>query len=165
MQAKKAFRILYAESSQDCYEVMRTILGFSKIEVECAETVGDALQIAAKKRFDLFLLGTRFSDADGFELCRRLHVIAPETPIFFYSGDARPADRERGIAAGANDYLVKPFLETIVERILQFARNSQKKTPQILSKLSSGTKRSKKFSDHPGEFPFAKREILSAIML
>lgn len=164
MQTKIVFRILYAESNEDCYELMRTILGFSEIEVECAKTVSDALKTAAKKRFDLFLLGTRFPDADGFELCRRLRGIAPETPIFFYSGDARPADKEKGITAGANGYLVKPFLEEIVERILQFARNSQKNTPQNSSNLLSDTRRSNKFSDQPGGFPPARREILSAIM-
>jgi DNA-binding response OmpR family regulator len=58
------------------------------------------------------------ADMSGVEMCRRIRAYDRRTPIIFYSASAYPKDREAGLAAGADDYLVKPEgLDRIVETI------------------------------------------------
>lgn len=153
-----SYRVLYAESNEDCRRLMTTLLGFSEIAVESAGTVNDALHLAENKHFDLFLLGTRFPDDDGFELCRSLRATAPYTPIIFYSGDGRSVDSEKGLGAGADVYSVKPDSEEVISNVLQFAAQPQKCRCQIAPEISSVTK----YNDTPPvpdiELPFIKRE-------
>jgi CheY-like chemotaxis protein len=43
-------------------------------------------------------------------LCQRLRKLNPQITIVFYSADAGQSDDQKGLAAGANAYLVKPFV-------------------------------------------------------
>ena len=74
------------------------------------------------KLFDLYLLETRLATGGGFELCRRLREFDGFTPIVFYSGDGREEDKAKGLAAGANIYLVKPDSDNIVPSILRLIK-------------------------------------------
>ena len=60
------------------------------------------------------------------DLCRRLRTFAPHTPILFYSGDAYEADKQKGLAAGANGYLTKPYMDDLAETILQTIKHPEK---------------------------------------
>lgn len=112
-------RVLYAEDNEDSRDLVSIMCGMSGIEVFTATTVAEAWQTAQTQAFDLYLLDSRFPDGDGLELCRRLRVFARNTPILFYSGDAYQADKKNGLAAGANDYLTKPYMGNLAETILQ----------------------------------------------
>jgi len=46
--------------------------------------------------------------------------VDPDTPVLFFSGAACEADRKRGIAAGANDYVIKPDLDGLLGSIKRF---------------------------------------------
>ncbi len=111
------YRILYAEDNQDSRELVSMMCRLSNIEVVTSETVAEAWEAAQLKHFDLYLLDLRFSDGDGLELCRRLRSLAPLTPILIYSGNAFEADKKNGLAAGANDYLTKPYMGDLAETI------------------------------------------------
>lgn len=89
--------------------LLETLLGFEHIAVTAAHTVTEAKELAAIQDFDVHILGTRFPDGDGFELCRELKRISPLVPSIFYTGDMLPKDRSRGLACGADAYLVKPY--------------------------------------------------------
>ncbi|MCA1638403.1 MAG: response regulator [Acidobacteria bacterium] len=115
---KNQLRILCADDEDTC-ELLTTTLGFSNIEVKSAHTVADAWRLAQTEPFDLYLLETRLPDGDGFDLCRRLRQFAPRAPIVFYSTAAYPIDRQKGLAAGANDYLTKPYLGDLAVTIRQ----------------------------------------------
>ncbi|MGI9034736.1 MAG: response regulator transcription factor [Pyrinomonadaceae bacterium] len=123
-------RVLYAEDNEDASYMMTVLLGLSEIKIIAAKNVAEAWRLARAEHFDLYLLDSRFPDGDGFELCRRLREHAPPTPILFYSGDARETDKQKGLAAGADAYLVKPNSDEIVSTILypstcRTRRNSQ----------------------------------------
>lgn len=111
-------RILYAEDNEDAQEMMSQLLELSSITTTSAKTLAEAWQSAQAEKFDLYLLDSRFPDGDGLELCRRLHEYAPHTPILFYSGDARKLNKEKGLAAGANGYLVKPDFDNVISSII-----------------------------------------------
>ena len=124
-------RVLCVDNDDTC-ELLSTILGFSKIKVISAFTVADAWRLAQAEPFDLYLLETRLSDGDGFELCRRLHQFAPRTPIVFYSAEAYEVDRQKGLTAGATAYLVKPYFDDLAATVLEIITNKKKSISAVL---------------------------------
>jgi len=119
MKLNKRLSVLYAENNEDSGRMLSTLLGFSDIDVLLARNVREAFEAAQNRHFDLYLLDNRFSDGNGFELCRRLREFNPQTPIVFYSGDAHETDKQKGLAAGANVYLTKPDVHTVVPTIFE----------------------------------------------
>ncbi len=82
--------------------------------IDCTVTeVGTCAQALAAigngTRFDAILLDVGLPDGDGRELCQRLRRFGCKTPILMLTGAARESDVVRGLDAGANDYIVKPF--------------------------------------------------------
>jgi DNA-binding response OmpR family regulator len=88
--------------------------------------------VAQAEQFDLYLLDTRFPEGSGLELCRQLRKFNSQTPIVFYSGDAYEADKAKGLAAGADAYLVKPNTDTVTPTIFQLLKQTTKSVYQTL---------------------------------
>jgi two-component system, OmpR family, response regulator len=125
MKLTKRLSILYAEDNEDAGFMLMTLLGLSDIDVLLARSVKEAFQIAQNGNFDLYLLDNRFPGESGLELCQQLRTFSPQTPIVFYSGVAYAADRQKGLEAGADVYLVKPEVNTVASTIFQLVtRNS-----------------------------------------
>jgi two-component system, OmpR family, alkaline phosphatase synthesis response regulator PhoP len=57
----------------------------------------------------LIVLDVMLPGADGFAVCRRLREQGNSTPVLFLTARGDPADRVRGLEAGGDDYLAKPF--------------------------------------------------------
>jgi two-component system, OmpR family, response regulator MprA len=117
-------RVLCVEDDKDSREMIKRLLSASEagIEVTSVGTGAEALALIARDCFDLFVLDIWLPGMDGFELCRRMRDKGVRSPIIFFSAMVRPNDRNYGLAAGANEFLVKPndldvFVET-VERLL-----------------------------------------------
>ncbi|MGI9067081.1 MAG: response regulator transcription factor [Pyrinomonadaceae bacterium] len=113
-------RILYVEDDADSGEMLCALFKFSRIEVTTAATADQAFRLMGEQRFDLYLLDTSLPGLDGFELCRQMRASDSSTPILFYSGAGYEADKEKGIDAGANDYLVKPDVEGLLGSVTRF---------------------------------------------
>lgn len=66
---------------------------------------------AIEEQPDLMLLDVMMPKISGIEMCRRIreHEATAHIPIILITAKAQEADVERGFAAGANDYIVKPF--------------------------------------------------------
>jgi DNA-binding response OmpR family regulator len=129
---KHQLRVLCADNDDTC-DLLAATLGISDIEVKSANTVAAAWRLAQTEPFDLYLLETRLPDGDGFDLCRRLHKFAPQTPIVFYSCEAYPIDRQKGLAAGAAAYLVKPYFDDLAATVLQIITNTKKSNSKTTS--------------------------------
>ena len=127
MKPNKRLSILYAEDNEDSGFMLMTLLGFSDIDVMLARSVKDAFLSAQNRHFDLYLLDNRFPDGSGIELCQQLRAFNPQTPIVFYSGAAFETDRQKGLEAGADVYLVKPEVNKIASTIFQLVSRN---TPQ-----------------------------------
>ena len=112
-------RVLCVDNDEDSREMLSTLLGFSQIEVKAVATGAQALSLMQAERFDLYLLDAWLPDLDGFELCRRMRIFDPHTPILFFSGAAYDADKKRGIEAGANGYVTKPDVDGLVGSVTQ----------------------------------------------
>lgn len=76
-------------------------------------------------RYDLIVLDIMLPRIDGLEVCRRLRQRQVRTPILMLTARDTVTDRVRGLDAGADDYLVKPFaLEEFLARIRVFERRT-----------------------------------------
>lgn len=131
MKSLNCYRILYAEDDEDSCLMVSIMCGLLGIEAVSVKTVAEAWRMSQSECFDLYLLDSRFPDGDGLELCRRLRQYAPRTPILIYSGNAYESDRQNGLAAGASDYLTKPYLESLAETIRENIERTQKTARQI----------------------------------
>ncbi len=77
-------------------------------EVTRAENGADALALASTASFDAIVLDVDMPGMDGVTVCRRLREKSG-VPILFLSAYARTDDRIRGLMAGGDDYLTKPY--------------------------------------------------------
>jgi DNA-binding response OmpR family regulator len=114
-------QVLCADDNEDICLMLSILLGRQGIDVSTAGTATEALWLAREKRFDLLMLDSKFQDGDGFELCRKIRDFDLNTPILFYSGSAHETDKVKGLAAGAQGYVVKPELSSLVETIRSLA--------------------------------------------
>jgi len=117
--------ILCVEDDKDSREMIQTLLHNSdeNYDVMAVGTGAEALALIAKKPIDLFIIDIWLPGMDGFEVCRRIRERGSTKPIMFFSAMVRPDDRNYGLAAGADEFLVKPndldiFAET-VKRLLK----------------------------------------------
>jgi DNA-binding response OmpR family regulator len=102
-----------------------TLLRHALIGAKAAGTAAQAISSIQTERFNLYLLDSRLPDLDGFDLCRRIRDIDPDTPILFFSGAGYEADRKRGLKAGANTYVIKPDLDGLLGSIRQFVSRAE----------------------------------------
>lgn len=81
------------------------------IEVSEAGSGVEALKLLPQGRFDLVITDINMPDINGLELIRfaRSHEHYRDTPLIIITTDAGEADRDRAMALGATEYLVKPF--------------------------------------------------------
>ncbi|MES2297482.1 MAG: diguanylate cyclase [Pseudomonadota bacterium] len=75
-----------------------------------------ALELASHHQPDLILLDVMMPKLDGYQTCLRLKADAAtrDMPVIFITGADAASDEERGLAAGAIDYITKPFVPAIV---------------------------------------------------
>ena len=112
--------VLCIDDDEDFRVMLVTRLRHELIEARAVGTAAEAISSTQTERFDLYVVDAQLTDLDGFDLCRRIRDVDPDTPILFFSGAADEADRKRGIAAGANDYVIKPDLDGLLGSIKRF---------------------------------------------
>ncbi len=103
--------ILVADDEVPIVELVRFTLEDDNVQVVSAFDGATALELARSARPDLALLDVQMPRLNGLEVCRRLRQ-DPEcahTRVVILSAAGQAADRARGLAAGAHDYLTKPF--------------------------------------------------------
>ena len=108
--------ILVVEDDAASREFLADNLRADSYEVLAASSGEQALGLLEKARCDLVVLDLMLPDTSGYELCRKLREgdglaqrIDPDLPVIMVSGRDSDADRLRGFARGADDYISKPF--------------------------------------------------------
>lgn len=112
-------RILCVDDHEDTPEMLRLLLAQSDYEVHPANSVEEAMKLAQTYEFDLYVLDKRLPDGSGMGLCTMLNELTPGVPCIFYSGDAYEVHRLEAMAAGADAYVSKPDVETLIETVHQ----------------------------------------------
>lgn len=77
--------------------------------VDVAGTIEEARWHAAEADHDVLVLDVMLPDGDGFTLCRDLRAAGDWSPVLMLTARDAVTDRVRGLDAGADDYLIKPF--------------------------------------------------------
>lgn len=106
-------RILCVDDDEDTRRLMSVLLDHYGYEAVIAASVSDALESARSGRIALCILDHWLTESNGIELCQQIRAFDSETPIMFYSGAGYEADIQKGLAAGAQAYLVKPDFERL----------------------------------------------------
>jgi two-component system phosphate regulon response regulator PhoB len=116
--------ILVADDEPAIVELVRFTLEDDEVRVIVASDGDTALELARAMRPELVLLDVHMPRLNGLEVCRRLRK-TPECVhirIVMLSAAGQAEDRARGLAAGADEYLTKPFsplaLLTLVRALL-----------------------------------------------
>ncbi|MCS6993234.1 MAG: response regulator [Anaerolineales bacterium] len=113
-------KIVIAEDEPDIRELIAFTLRFAGHEVIAGTNGEEGYLLAKKERPDLVMLDVRMPKLTGYEACKRIKA-EPElahTPVIFLSAKGQDSEIEQGLAAGAEEYLLKPFApDQLVERV------------------------------------------------
>lgn len=113
-------RVLCVDDDEDSRAMLVTLLRLASVEAQAVGTAAQALALMQAEHFDLCMLDNWLPEIDGFELCRQLRANNSRIPILFFSGAADAADKEKGIAAGADAYVTKPDIDELLGTIEHF---------------------------------------------
>jgi putative two-component system response regulator len=115
--APLAARLLVVDDEPANVDVLVRIMTRLGYDVASASDGAGALAAVAERAPDIVLLDVNMPGVDGFEVCRRLKA-DPATrliPIILVTALAATEDRVRGIEAGADDFITKPFVKAELE--------------------------------------------------
>jgi two-component system OmpR family response regulator len=101
--------------------------------VEVSRTGAEGVDLATRTTFDVVVLDVMLPDMDGFEVCTRLRSRGVWVPILMLTARTALRDRVRGLDAGADDYLAKPFaFEELLARLRALTRRGPTERPVTL---------------------------------
>ena len=102
-------RVLVVEDELRMAALLKRGLQEDGYAVDVASTGQDAVWQATEFRYDAVLLDVMLPGLDGVEVCRRLRSAGRWVPVLMLTARDAVEDRVRGLDAGADDYLTKPF--------------------------------------------------------
>jgi len=102
-------RILVVEDEPRVADFIVAGLREEQYTVDAVASGTAALERVGGTDYDLLVLDVMLPDADGFAVCRQVRARGQKMPILILSARSLVDDRVRGLDAGADDYLTKPF--------------------------------------------------------
>jgi two-component system cell cycle response regulator len=118
-------RVLVVDDVTTNLKLLEARLSAEYFEVRTAQSGPEALQICAREGADVILLDIMMPGMDGFEVCRKLKadLKTQHIPVIMVTALDQPADRVRGLEAGADDFLTKPVDDlALITRVKNLAR-------------------------------------------
>ena len=139
-------RVLVIEDEVRMARLIKRALEEEGHAVDIAGTGPDGLWMATENPYAAIILDVMLPGFDGFELCRRLREAGTWVPVLMLTARDEIGDRVRGLDAGADDYLVKPFsLLELAARLRALTRRDDRRRPAVLAegdlKLDPASKR------------------------
>lgn len=102
-------RVLIVEDEQKLAEAVVRLLTQEGYEADIADTVFAGIEAAMSNAYDCLLVDVMLPDGDGMQLVSELRRVECFTPVLMLTARNATSDRVRGLNAGADDYLGKPF--------------------------------------------------------
>ena len=139
-------RVLVVEDEVRMAGLLERALREEGHAVDVAADGPEGLWLATENAYGAIVLDVTLPGLDGFQLCRRLRESGRWVPVLMLTARDAVGDRVRGLDAGADDYLVKPFsLLELAARLRALARRDDRSRPVILAegdlKLDPAAKR------------------------
>jgi len=126
-------RILIVEDDKHIAEALALTLSNQHFTVDTATDGQDGWEQAQMFDYDLILLDVVLPKIDGLTLCRKLRATRENTPIILLTSRQTSEDKVKGLDAGADDYLVKPFnFEELSARIRALLRRGTESLSPII---------------------------------
>ena len=102
-------KVLVVDDEENIRFLVESALQLAGMETAGADDGRAGLKMAADCRPDLIVLDVMMPELDGFEVLQRLRDSGSRTPVIFLTARDSTDDRVRGLTAGGDDYMVKPF--------------------------------------------------------
>ena len=130
-----AVRLLIVEDNRDICENIAAYLEKHSYVLDFAYDGISAMYLAVTQPFDVIVLDLMLPGMDGLSFCHKLRTDAKvETPVLMLTARDTLDDKLKGFAAGADDYLVKPFaLQELHARLQALYKRSHGKTDNLLT--------------------------------
>ena len=126
-------KILVVEDDAAITSILALILSDQNYTVEVASDGEAAWELIAVYDYDLLLLDVMLPKLDGISLCRRVREHHYQMSILLITGLGSSNDKSRGLDAGADDYIVKPFdQDELIARIRALLRRSRTTFQSVL---------------------------------
>jgi two-component system OmpR family response regulator len=119
-------RILVIEDDKDVASFIRNGLTQAGCNVDHAANGKDGLFLATTEKYDALVVDRMLPGVDGLTVIRTLRASANSTPVLILSALGEVDDRVKGLKAGGDDYLVKPFaFSELLARLEALARRAK----------------------------------------
>lgn len=129
-------RILVIEDDKDVASFIQKGLVQEGCNVDLADNGKDGLLLATTESYDALIVDRMLPGVDGLTVIRTLRASANRTPVLILSALGEVDDRVRGLKAGGDDYLVKPFaFSELLARIEALVRRTQSGAEQPVTVL------------------------------
>jgi two-component system, cell cycle response regulator len=118
-------RVLVVDDVPANVKLLEARLSAEYFGVTTAQSGPEALKLCERGECDIVLLDVMMPDMDGFEVCRKLksNPATHHIPVVMVTALDQPADRVRGLEAGADDFLTKPVTDVaLISRVRSLAR-------------------------------------------
>lgn len=112
-------KVLIAEDDASVRKAVQRVMELENYQVTAVNDGQAALEALSKSRFDLAVLDVMMPFADGLTVCKEARHRGIDVPILLLTARVEVGDRVAGLDAGADDYLVKPF---VVDELLARCR-------------------------------------------
>ncbi len=161
-------RVLIIEDDRRLVAAVAESLRSEGYAVDVSGTAEDGRWMATEIAYDAIILDLGLPDGDGIDLCTALRDSGVWAPILMLTARGEVRDRVRGLDAGADDYLAKPFAyDELIARLRAMTRRGQVERPSVLvvgsMRLDPATRRVS-VDDQPLSIsgrPFAILELLA----
>jgi len=129
--------ILLVEDEPNIILGLQDALEFEGYEFVSAPTGREGVSLAALRKPDVVLLDLMLPDINGYQVCEEIRRRDPFMPIIMLTARSQETDKIRGLDAGADDYVTKPFsvaeLTARIRAIVRRASRVPDATPEVIS--------------------------------
>jgi two-component system, OmpR family, copper resistance phosphate regulon response regulator CusR len=123
--------ILLAEDEPKIASFLKKGLEESAYNVDLAKDGKEAIRKGLENDYDVIILDVMLPHIDGFQVCKRIRVKNHQVPIIMLTALDSIDDKVKGLDAGADDYIPKPFdFEELLARLRALTRRSHVQNPE-----------------------------------
>jgi DNA-binding response OmpR family regulator len=127
-------RILVAEDDAPLAEFLHQRLLQEQFAVQIASDGIEAQRLASDQPYDLVILDLNRPESAGLDVLRNIRLKKPDLPVLIVTGASMVEERVRGLDAGADDYVAKPFaFAELAARIRAVLRRGNRPAHAVLS--------------------------------
>jgi two-component system response regulator MprA len=149
-------KVLIAEDDSSVRKAVQRVLELENYQVTAVNDGKAALEALTQSHFDLAVLDVMMPFADGLTVCKEARHRGIDVPILLLTARVEVGDRVAGLDAGADDYLVKPFVvDELLARCRALLRRSAATSSTAILRVGDLTLNSLTREVHRGE-----REII-----